>query len=220
MSRPLKVVSRGRKTVIAPAPMVSGRRLNERQKRQVKRLITGSEEIKYFPLYAGYATVNASGTLTKWTTIPQGDTIVTRDGSEINFKRIDLRFNIFATAAAAYATNAFRMIVFQWKPDDAQQPPTVGQVIDTGFTQPVFSPPNVLYKQNYRILYDKLFSVHNSGPGSAGRHVIITNKRAQDKIRFASGNTGTNMIYVLVISDAAVQVPSWSYGALVHFSDS
>jgi len=198
-----------------------GPRLNPRQKNQVKRLIANQEELKRFPVYAGYTTVNATGTITKWSTIAQGDTQLTRDGIEIQFKKLDLRYNMYVSAAAANITNAFRIIVFQWKPDDSASPPGVSSIIDTSFTQPVFSPLNRDTNHLYRVMYDKMHSVYNAGNGSVGVHRMITNKRCAKTIKYATGvNTGENQIYVLVISDAAVQVPSWSYGAYLYYTDS
>lgn len=193
-------------------------KLNARQKVQVKRLIGNQQELKYFPVYAGYATVNASGAITKWSSIAQGDTVTTRDGSEICFREIDLRFTVFPTSAAVMTGNAFRIIVFQWKPDDAVSTPAVSTILDTAFTQPCFSPTRFETRQQFRVLFDRLYRVYNGGPGAAGVHVHL--RKAAKKMRYTGGVTGTNMIYVLVISDAAVQTPSWSYGGYLRYTDS
>lgn len=194
----------------------------QRQKATIRRMINNVQENKYWPVYAGYATVNASGAITKWSAISQGDTASTRDGQDIMFKSIDLRFNIFPTSAAVMTGNAFRIIVFQWKPDDNVSVPGMSDILESSFTQPVFSPIRVQTKQLFRVMYDRLFRVYNGGPGAAGRTVRITGKRMVRRIRYNAGvtTTGTNQIYVLVISDAAVQTPSWSYGAYLRYSDS
>lgn len=193
-------------------------KLNARQKVQVKRLIGNQQELKYFPLYAGYTAVNASGALTKWSGVSQGDTVINRDGAEIHFREIDLRFNVFPTAAAVMTGNAFRIIVFQWKPDDAVSTPGMSTILDSSFTQPCFSPTRYETRQQFRVLFDRLYRVYNGGPGCAGAHVHL--RKAAKRIRFTGATTGTNMIYVLVISDAAVQTPSWSYGGYLRFTDS
>jgi len=64
-----------------------------------------------------------------------------------------------------------------------------------------------------------MFSVYNAGIGSKGVHVKIPGKKFTP-IRYVTGNTGSGQIYVYVVSDAAVQVPSWSYGAYLNFTDS
>lgn len=195
-----------------------GGKLNVRQKKQVKRLISNVQEKKFWPVYAGYATVNASGTLTNWSAIAQGDTVSTRDGSEINFVQLDLRFTIFSTSAAVMTGNAFRMVVFQWKPDNNVAPPGVADILDTTFTQPCYSPIRMQTHQQFRVMYDRLFRVYNGGTGAAGASVRL--KRAAKRMRYTAATTGTNQIYVLVISDAAVQTPSWSYGGYLRFTDS
>jgi len=200
-------------TLVKPQP-----KLNRRQKREVKQLVSNVQEKKFWQLYSGYASVNASGTIVKWSSIPQGDTVSSRDGSEINFKNLELRFSIFSTAAAVMTGNAFRIIVFQWKPDDAVAVPAVGDIIDTAFTQPCFSPVRFQTHQEFRVMFDRLYRVYNGGPGVAGTKVTL--RRAAKRIRYTGATSGTNQIYVLVISDAAVQTPSWSYGAYLRFVDS
>lgn len=217
-SRPLTVRRMGKPipvTVQRPA-----RKLNKRQRSDVKRLIALNQEPKYFPVYAGYASVNTSGTITKWTTIPQGDTNITRDGQEIVFKSIDLRYSVFSSAAAVMIGNAFRIIVFQWRPDDNLDNPGLSQILDSSFTQPCFAPYNHNTRQKFKVLYDRLHAVYNGGVGEKAFHALIPAKKANKHIRYVTGNTGTNMIFVLVISDAAIQTPSWSYGAYVNFTDS
>lgn len=195
-----------------------GGKLNVRQKKQVKRLIRSQQEVKYFPIYAGYATVNATGTITNWSAIAQGDTTITRDGADIMFSHLELRFNIFPSAAAANIGNAFRLIVFQWKPDNNAAPPGVSDILDNSFTLGCFSPVRTITHQSFRVLYDRLFHVYNAGPGAVGRTVRI--RRAMKKMRYNGATTGTNQIYVLVMSDAAIQTPSWAYGGYLRFTDS
>lgn len=195
-----------------------GGKLNVRQKKQVKRLISNVQEKKFWPVFAGYATVNATGTLTNWSAITQGDTVSTRDGSEINFVHMELRYNIFPSAAAANIGNAFRIIVFQWKSDNSTAPPGVSDILDTSFTQPCFSPVRMQTHLQFRVMHDRLYRLYNAGPGAAGATVRI--RRAAKKMRYNGASTGTNQIYCLVISDAAIQTPSWSYGGYLRFTDS
>lgn len=101
----------------------------------------------------------------------------------------------------------FRVIVFQWRDDDASGAPVVGNILQSsGSNVTYMSPYDHDNGAQYTIVYDKSFVCI---PGQAnGYRQDICNKslpktgyQFQKKIHFnAAGITGTNNLYLMVVT--------------------
>lgn len=193
-------------------------KLNNRQKNEVKQLINGVIEMKSID-NGGNPTSSDIPTISKWFAVPQGTGQAARIGNEIQASHMELRYSL----ASADTFNILRVIVFQWREDDA----TVGPVYTDILYRPSTSVSwhNALYnydqRESYKILYDK-------------RHFVDADNQAKDtfvstkikvphkKIIFnGSGATdGKNMIYVLFVSDSALAGhPGFMNQARLYYRD-
>lgn len=184
--------------------------------RQVRHVITKTAEKKYWDTSVTSTPVSASGTVLDLTPIPQGDTDQSRDGDQLTLRSIQGRFQFIA----ADATNICRIIIFQWFIDTTVSgvSPLVDQVIQT-ISNPLAS-YNHDGRYNFRILYDRTFSMDTTDDLTASGRIYIY-KGLRRKVQYHGGVTGgKNKIYILYISDSgAITHPSLTYYTRVTFSD-
>lgn len=204
-----------------------GRKLNKRQKFQVKRLIRNVQELKYFEGSSQNADISTSPAILDISAVSQGDTDTTRDGDRLQWVgKIDFRYSL----DIADATNIIRVMIFQWKPNSS---PAAGSLFLNGPTGAVdvWSNYGHDHRQEYTILYDKTYSlVGNGGAATVPtttssqivRFVRISLKRIAKMAQFTAGTTaGTNKLYLYLISDSAlVGNPTITFSAKVFFRDS
>lgn len=98
----------------------------------------------------------AAGAFTQLAQLAQGDANGERDALETNHKSLGFNYTLSNTGNSQAIA---RLIIFKWK-DNYNQAPTTGQILqnDTGGANPdVSSVYNLIYKDKYKILHDKLF---------------------------------------------------------------
>lgn len=193
------------------------KRLNIREKKQVKRIVRFQQEKKNFPFYIINGSASTAGTITKLTIIPQGDSGTTRDGNNVNITRIQFRYSF----AYGDATNVCRIIIFQWKNDDTNDFPTVAKLIqdpvnNSWLGSQIFANPDA------RILYDRLHFVSGNGFAVTGSRAVIKSKKYAKKLKYNAGvNTGSNQLYVLYLSDSSTSThPTFNMWGVVSYTDS
>jgi len=182
-------------------------------KKLIKDEIHEVQEKKSFD--AGIAsTFDNTGSITKLTTIPQGDTDSTRDGDHIKLFKLWMCGNV----QYADATNAIRLIIFRWNQDDSSAGPTVNDITQS------LSPFSPIHRDNERakkldFLYDELFAVANVGPGSIS---FKWHRDVKSIIAFqATANTGTGHLYAFIISDSSASThPGLNLIFRTYYTDS
>lgn len=202
-----------------------GRKLNKREKNEVKRLIAVRQELKFYVSQTSVQTVSSSGVLFQLTNMAQGDTDQDRDGDRLMLKKF------FVRGAVQYAdvTNLFRIIFFQWKPAST---PTISSILLPGpSTAPdVWSSYAHDSRQQFNILWDKTWHLEGNAsaatapltPSSQKLFKVSISRRFAKQLQYAGGTTtGTNQIYYLAVSDsAAVSHPTVTMSVKFHFTDS
>lgn len=166
----------------------------------------------------GYVAVGIFGNLTKLSDVPQGDTSLTRDGSQLSIRSLEFDFTIYSSGI----DNTIRIIIFQWFPDD-----TVAPIVTDILTSPAGSfLTNAYYNHdnrfNYRILYDKRFSFSTiAGPMYKPAQRIMIGKFPRRRIQFQNvGVNGSCHIYSITVSDdAVVPQPTIAWVSKFNFSD-
>ncbi len=198
----------------------SGRKpLNRTEKSQVKtiskRVLRNDQEWKNLDI-TDSATVSQTGTVYDMTPLGQGDTSVLRDGNYFTAYSIQLGY-ILETADYR---NIFRVIVFQWTPDNSSTAPGPGSILyNTGTAYSVLSPYNLIHVgkgKAARILYDK---IHNMNPAdNTTTMALVTRTKVKIPKRriscVATATTGLNHVYLLMISDLGVA----SHPSILHYS--
>lgn len=208
------------------------RKLNVKQKVQVKRIINRSRELKYFP----YSILGVSLTTTPAITgvpfdISQGDGDNNRDGDQYDLAgSISLKFQLLA----GDTTNLVRMFVFQWKALSYATPvPVIGDVLLNGpsGSPDIWSQYNHDTRFSYTILWDRTYSLVGNGtsgtfPGTTStqiyRTVRISLRRARKKVQLrGGGGQGTNRLFIVYMSDSgAATHPQLSYTTKTFYYDS
>lgn len=199
---------------------------------KVKRLIRGVQESKYFDASLGLTTITYSSNIGKVTTIPQGDTDITRDGDSL----IPTSFEIswvwtgFQSADPALAYDLCRIIVFRWHPDDNVDAPTAAKILAqvNGFAP--YSPYEHDQRRKFTVLMDRrervmqMLSTAGIEQPTTGSQTVFHHKRLRLKkvpIRYnGAGTTGSQNLYVMMVSDEQTDGPTGSYYCRVNFTDS
>lgn len=183
-------------------------------KKLMKQEILAVQEKKSFDSGFG-STVDNVGTVTKLTTIPQGDTDSSRQGDHIKLHEVQL----WAQVNYADTTNAVRLLIIRWNQDDSSAAPS--GVTNFFQTATPFSPYD---RDNQRarkfdVIFDHLFVVSNVGPGTE-KYVIRKGMKSQ--IAFQGGaNTGTGHLYSVLVSDSSASThPGVNYVFRTYYTDS
>lgn len=211
---------------------VRGRKLNKRQRHQVKRMIHSEQEIKYSIGNLDVNTITNAGFITgaPWN-IAQGDTDQTRDGDTLKWiGKMHVRLGL----VCADTTNVVRIIIFQWHPTSDNAPtPDVQDILAIG---PSGSPDTLSHynhdeRQNFRVIFDKAYSLVGNGtadtyPGTTStviyRRYKISLRKARKRVQFTAGTTeGTNKFFFLAITDSAAGPnPEVAFSIKTFFTDS
>lgn len=179
----------------------------------VKKMIAFNHEKKYNNNTRNSLGVDNAGTIDAICQPSQGSSDTTRDGDAIVVKSIDLRFNVIG----GDATNFTRFILFQWKPDTS---PIVGDILLSSAGLANVSPYNHDNKQMFKILYDTSVATTLNGPNAVTRRKLVF-KGFNKKLQWQGGGAvGTNLIYLLMISDsAAASHPQVTYTCYSTYTD-
>jgi len=150
-------------------------------------------------------TINDTGSITSLCNIPQGDTASARDGNQVKFDSLFLRWQINATGAAGKVT--VRLMIVEDKAPQSSLPAGTGflETFDT------ISLANMANTYRFRIWMDKriqLDSQGNSGyvPASVvlDKYIRLRNKRARYTDATDDPSSGSNFFLAMVSTDPAI----------------
>lgn len=184
-------------------------------------------EHKYFDVASTDVAYNpgTNDTMTNLTQgIAQGTTDITRIGNSILAKDINIRAYVFWAASTTIHFGVSRVILFVWKENLQDNPPTVAKLFEAP-TQ-LTSAYNKDYTDQFVVLKDKLIS-HNANISAAtGQAVSIFRyyKKLNWHMRFDAGSTGdgtVNHIYLLIRGGGATSAnqSSITYNSRLNFTD-
>lgn len=187
--------------------------VTKQQVRDIVRTMTASRmEHKYFT--TGFSSGIGTGNIQSLTDVPQGDTDLTRDGDALIPLRLDVAFNV----VAGDNTNLMRVIIFRWH---ASSTPAISAIIQgPGAVDSPLSPTTHDTRSEYTIYYDRLFNLVLDS--SVEQQVeMCTLNLPRKEMRFqAAGTTGTDKIYLIVLSDSlAAPFPSFQGYFKFWFTD-
>lgn len=211
-------------------------KLNERQKRQVKRLIGSRVETKHINVRTTLG-VSATGYIGDVTNCVQGLDDHERIGTEIMLKSINLNYQL----RCGDETNEVRVMLVQWGEDTKNGIlPTFQDVLNPNAPSYLTANHNFQDAKTFKILYDRIHSLAGDGAVGGAAYVIspygpasVTNQRIRifgkklsKKVHFEEGPSpevdGLNKIYLMVISDSAslsLVHPYMEYDCLINFTD-
>lgn len=190
-----------------------GRKLNPRQKAEVKRLIGHQIEQKYIDLVSNYAGIVNTGTITKIVMPVAGVYLGQRVGDQITVKSILFNYSVIGYDY----TNMFRVLIIKWKNDDASAVPTVSSILNSGSLGADQAPLAGYNWDNwkagdFRVCYDRLHALsQGNGVTSPGSTVHTVRKKLYGKklhngvVTLNTGAvTGEGCYYMVFITDSGV----------------
>lgn len=191
------------KKMLTPPRRYRKRNTAQNLKAMIKAELKKNIETKYSNQNHSLVSVDNTGVIYDLTPIPQGTQDIQRIGDEITVKSLQVRLN----AIAGDVTNFLRMVIFQWIPNDAN-PPTVANILNgQGGTVALVSAyyQNDTLGNNYIVLYDKVFTMSQTGNTAAiSRNLYCPMKYAKKRVQFNAATTeGQNKFYVILVSDSA-----------------
>lgn len=215
--------------------------LNPRQKRVVKRLIRGVQELKWFQASLADQVINSTGVVVGVTDIPQGDTDQTRDGDQIKLVgsiKLHAKLSVDLGNDALQQTPLIRFAVIQWHPQTTSggaDEPTLAAIFNAGpsGSVDVLSNFNHDNRQLFKVLYNKWIRL--VGPGTATTNAYnplvekfimknISLRKAHKKMQYSAGSSviATNHIYVLYLADVGsdAQNPTITWSTKIVYTDS
>lgn len=210
---------------------VGGRKLNKRQRKEVKQLIIKPMELKYGITNQATRVVGTTALIDYITAVSQGSGDNQRIGDTLNWcgkMEMAVQFHNGAGANSGPWTT-FRFIMFQWHPNST---PVAANILLNGANGAigVTSRYNHDLRQEYKIILDKV--IHLVGNGSSATQPYapnvqrlkvykISTKKITKRAQFSGGTTaGTNGIYCLYITDSgAATLPTIEYSFKMFWRD-
>lgn len=202
-----------------------GRKLNKRQKNEVKRIIAVRQELKFFVTPTNAFQISSTGVTFPLTLVTQGDTDQTRDGDRLYAKKMYVRGYI----EISDTTNIVRLVFYQWKPNSTA---TLGDIFLPGPTGAidVDSHYNHDTRQQFKILWDRTFVLEGNQSAATApvtsasirRFQMVLSRGMNRQLQFNGGGTAaTNHIYYAAISDSGIaNHPELTMSTKFMFTDS
>lgn len=221
----------GKVTINKPVTILPKRATNttasRNQTKKIKKVILNMAERKFVGQLVPYASMNPTGNIFPLSDVEQGVSDSQRDGDTIHITSIEFRYSLILRNLTTIAACACRIIIFQWKQNtgDTGTVPFPEQILQhlpvSNTTDPTL-PYNVDNRQNYSILFDRMFTLEqNARPGYVGRKIIT--KGFRNDVQFNGVDlTGTNKIFLLTVADTGVgdeNSPMLKFMSKVNYRD-
>lgn len=212
----------------------TGKKLNEREVKQVKRIVGRNEELKYLPTvqaFAGLPLPTNTWSFVDLSLVPQGDGDSTRDGDRLKFHDLQFRYQWSSNGGVK---DYCRIVIFQWHPNNVPvaSPPAANAlflngVIGGGADYTSFYSHDS--RQQFKILYDHVVTLTYSVASTTATDIVhfyktvrIFGKKVNKMMQYVSGSTaGTNHIYVAYCIDKAVggATPTLQFNSKFNYHD-
>lgn len=205
-----------------PSRKVFSKKKKQRISTIAKRVLQRNAEWKHHNAVVSGATAFAGG-LNSLTDVAQGDTDLTRDGDQLTMGKLVFFLELAQSSGVGFDVhNAVRVILFQWFPQSA---PAVSDILDQGTGTAPYYHYFTDKAKSFKILHDKIHRLQRDDP-TAGGQVKIFKRRfkvrpGRKKIQYVSGGTtGSNKIYLLLMSDSSVTPhPTAYFHSRLNFMD-
>lgn len=188
-------------------------------KSYVRKAVKGNRASDYYKYTSTSTEITSTMSATPICSITQGDGAQQRIGDIVDIVGVHCKFHIVQDKTS---TQLPRILLIQWKPDNAVEVPTASIL----FEQPT-DPQSVITedkakRSKFRVLYDGFFPLVGSGNNNIipRKDFWISGKKIS-KIRFQGAQvTGRNMIYLCTIGNyASPNALSWAYNFLTKFKE-
>ncbi len=176
----------------------------------VNQILDSKLEQKWIPFDVS-TTVSNTGSLDDLTSLSQGTNAVTRVGSSITVKSLEMDM----VCTIADTTNLVRLRIFEWIPSDTSDVPSLSEL--QYYSSSVISPLLPYKPSRFRLLHDHMFILDTYHPYQRHKFKLKLNHTVQYDL---SVDTGSRHIYMALQSDSgAASHPAVAYNALLKFVD-
>lgn len=193
------------------------RKLNKRQKTQVKRLIGSRIESKVTDTAIAPTGIDAAGTFVNVVPPAQGDAYNQRDSDVIHLEKLQWRFQL---SYGDIPHNIMRVIIFRWLNDNAAVAPSTTAVLE--LVNSLAFTDYQSEQQKVQILLDRTFALSEQAiPNRIFAGSLYGRKLGRKKLTMNQGAlTGVDQLYFFFISDSvAVSHPAVTGYARLTYSD-
>lgn len=201
-----------------------------RFKNKVRKAILGISESKYSNEYSTGVSVDNTAKFADLTdAIAQGDTVVTREGDNIQLSCMYGKAEIVVKSGAATGTiNNVRHIIFMWHPDDAiDAPDNMNKILADTTNIPYLSPfvSNKIQRAKFTVLHDRnhILGTRTDGGAPCSKHEKFSFNLSNlpETVFNATATTGRHKIYQMVLGNQATVADqaliTWQY--VLRFKD-
>lgn len=210
---------------------------SSKQKRAVtaiaKRTIQKESEWKHHAVCNTGQDVTVTATLFSLTAVPmplstERPTDYLRIGDLIQPSSVSVRFSLREHVSADATPATIRVIFFQWFGDDTSgvNPPSIDHLLlptpatPTSTTRDIYGHYNTDYAAQYKIMYDRVFTVDQLSPH---RYKSLKLRIPKPRIQYTAGLiTGIGNVYIVYLSDAATtstSAPHMLWNSKLNFRD-
>lgn len=181
-------------------------KLSKQQKSQVKALVKGVQQLKFFNTSNASQLVDWAGAIVAISNPTQGNGDTQRNGDTIKCTSLNITYSLRNPATGPNLEQYCRFIIFRWLPLDSTAP-VLGDIMNmTGNAIALYSQYNDDRRDQFEVLYDRLHRISSDQIGGSPtrdscvfQHYVKCNK----KIEFNAGSiNGTGKIYMLYVGDA------------------
>lgn len=173
-----------------------------------------------FKKYDVTAALTTDGLVQHISSVPQGDSDLTRDGNSIKCQ--SLLINAYITNNATEQSTAYRILVVQDKQQIADTAPTIADVLDPTGSNNLIAPLNNETVGRFTVLRDIKGSISNLITGVPAEKFIKIYFKLRNHIRFNGANGSDiqrNGIYIMWTHTAGANYPTMAYTSRLTFTD-
>lgn len=195
-------------------------KLSKEQKSQVKALLKGVQQLKYFNTSASLQLIDWAGAVVRLSSTIQGNGDTQRNGDTIKCTSLTLSYNIRNPSVLAPSLEqVVRVIVFRWLPADITGPVMADILQNTASESAIFTQYNDDRREQFEVLYDKTHKVASEQNGFAGKSMVSQRYiKCNKKIEYNIGTSnGTSNIYMLYFSNQDPAVGA-NRGLMTYYS--
>jgi hypothetical protein len=205
---------RRRKAKVAKVPVAT--------KKYVQKALTANKETNYKLIDNSATNISYDvPLLASWTSVAQEDgsnDIHLRRGDRLQPMKLAIKYQCFHEAVTVIS----RIILFQWKPDNQVDAPSMAKILEIpGTVNSVYSPymQDAVDRSKFVVLYDRMHTGDLTGTTNS-THTISVNisKFANKYINYNEDATsGKSQVYVLAFSNVASASARPSFNKIVYF---
>lgn len=171
-------------------------------KRIARRQITNTLETKSLTVVSSGNSVDTGGTFFDLITPTPGDSITNREADRITLKSM---WWCWYFTVSADTSNVIRYVLFQWKPDNNVDSPTLAKLFQDVADAPLRSPfiTNVAARSKFSVMLDRFAIMTDNAQSEQLLRRKMFTRFASRRVHFNTGATsGRNKIFLLLISDS------------------